>query len=315
MLMERSFREDEAIKRTKNERWRRKRYWLLAIFLCSSLLAIYKVPMMYEQVQHTMKEVYTPLRTTHQVAAQIQEPFSILLLGVDERGEDAGRSDAILVLTVNEQLQTTKMVSIPRDTRVEIIGKGFEDKINHAYAFGGTEMAVQTVEAFLAIPIHYAVRINMESFVQLIDIVGGIPVQNPFAFHYEGVDFPAGELMLNGERALQYIRMRFDDPAGDFGRQERQRQVVHALIQKGKSPETLLHYEEILQVVKNHVEMNLTLDDLHMIQKNAAGSFKHIEALHFQQGTDEKIRGIYYYLPNKAELLEIQMTLQQHLQL
>ena len=67
-------------------------------------------------------------------------------------------------------------------------------------------MAVQTVEEFLAIPIHYVVRVNMESFVEFIDIVGDIAVQNPFEFHYEGAYFPSGELTLNGERALQYVR-------------------------------------------------------------------------------------------------------------
>lgn len=305
----------DAITNTKKKSWQRKRNWLIAIFLIGSVLGGYRVFALYNQVQQTMNEVYVPMRTNYNISSKEHEPFSMLLLGVDERGEDMGRSDTMIVITVNKQLQTTKMLSIPRDTRVEISGKGFEDKINHAYAFGGTELAVQTVEQFLDIPIHYVMRVNMESFIEFIDIVDGIVVQNPFAFHYEGVHFPAGELTLNGERALQYVRMRFDDPAGDFGRQNRQRQVLEGLVEKGKSVETILQYERILHVVKEHFEMNLTLDDVRNIQKNYDTSLKNIESLYFERGNGEKIEGIYYYVPEETELTEIQTTLQEHLQI
>lgn len=293
----------------------KKKSWWITILLFASLLAVYKLTMIYVQVQQTMNDVYTPVRTSYEVSAQTHEPFSILLLGVDERGEDSGRSDAMIVMTVNGQLETTKMLSIPRDTRVEIDGKGFEDKINHAYAFGGPELAVQTVEQFLAIPIHYVVCVNMESFVDFIDLVDGITVHNPFEFHYEGAHFPEGEQVLTGERALQYVRMRFDDPAGDFGRQHRQRQVLEGLFEKGKSLDTLFQYEKILQIVKAHVEMNLTFQDALMIQKNYDASLKNIETLSFLQGHGERIHGIYYYMPDEAELKALQQVLQTHLQL
>ena len=109
--------------------------------------------------------------------------------------------------------------------------------------------------------------------------------------------------------------VRFDDPAGDFGRQNRQRQVLEALFEKGKSLETLLQYEKILHVAKNHIEMNLTLEDARAIQKNYIESLINIESLYFQRGIGEKIRGIYYYIPDATELAEIQTMLQQHLQL
>lgn len=77
-----------------------------------------------------------------------KEPFSVLMLGVDERENDSGRSDTMIVITVNPEKQTMKMLSIPRDTRTEIIGHDSVDKINHAYAFGGVPMAMDTVENF-----------------------------------------------------------------------------------------------------------------------------------------------------------------------
>ncbi|MER1987886.1 MAG: LCP family protein [Solibacillus sp.] len=289
--------------------------WLIPIFFCSSGLGGYQVFTMYSEVQQTIDDIYIPLRTKNTVSTQIREPFSILLLGVDERGTDAGRSDAIVVLTVNPQLETTQMLSIPRDTRVEIAGKGIRDKINHAYAFGGTQMAVETVEQFLEIPIQYVVRVNMESFTELIDIVGGITVDNAFVFDYEGAHFSKGELILDGERALQYVRMRFDDPNGDFGRQTRQRQVLKGLVEQGMSLDTLFRYEKILQVIHQHVEMNLTKEDIERIQKNYSTSLKHIETLSFREGYSERIRGIYYYMPDATELEGVQQVLQTHLQL
>lgn len=88
----------------------------------------------------------------------------------------------MIVLTVNPNDKSMQMVSIPRDTRTEIIGKGFDDKINHAYAFGGPEMSIATVENFLDIPIDYFVQVNMESFKDIVDAVGGVTVNNKLEF-------------------------------------------------------------------------------------------------------------------------------------
>ena len=110
------------------------------------------------------------------------EPFSMLVLGVDEREGDKGRSDTMIVMTVNPETKSTKMVSIPRDTYTEIVGQGFNDKINHAYAFGGIEMSMDTVENLLDIPIDYVVQVNMDSFKDIVDAVGGISINNTLDF-------------------------------------------------------------------------------------------------------------------------------------
>lgn len=90
----------------------------------------------------------------------------------------------MIFLTVNPAKQSMLMFNIPRDTRTEIIGRGTVDKINHAYAFGGVNMSVKTVEHFLDYPVNYYVRVNMEGFARLIDSLGGVDVDNPFAFSY-----------------------------------------------------------------------------------------------------------------------------------
>lgn len=129
-----------------------------------------------------------------------KEPFSVLMLGVDERDGDSGRSDTMIVLTVNPDKKSVKMLSIPRDTRTEIVGHGTTDKINHAYAFGGVAMSMDTVENFLDIPIDYFMQINMEGFKDIVDSVGGVTVDNDLDFTYEGVHFAKGRLIWMEKR-------------------------------------------------------------------------------------------------------------------
>ena len=244
-----------------------------------------------------------------------KEPFSALILGVDEREGDAGRSDTMIILTVNPTLQTTKMLSIPRDTYTDIVGTNSKDKINHAYAFGGIEMSMKTVEYLLDIPIDYVAQVNMESFQDIVDIVGGITVNNTLEFDYEGEHFSTGELTLDGESALKYVRMRYDDPSGDFGRQNRQKQVIQGVLKNAISLNTVVNYQSIFETLEKNVKMNAMFDDLLDIRKNYAGSFKIIEQLYFSNGSGTMMNGIYYYILNEEELKEIQSTLKQHLEL
>ena len=121
-------------------------------------------------------------KRTEEITLTKQDPFSVLVLGVDEREGDSGRSDTMIVLTVNPNQNSIKMLSIPRDTRTEIVGHGTTDKINHAYAFGREEMSIATVEHLLDIPIDYYVKVNMEGFQDIVDAVGGIQVNNNLDF-------------------------------------------------------------------------------------------------------------------------------------
>ncbi|GAA3319168.1 hypothetical protein GCM10020331_024960 [Ectobacillus funiculus] len=164
------------------------------------------------------------------------------MLGADERADEVGRSDTLLVITLNPRTKSMKMVSIPRDTYTEIVGKGKSDKINHAYAFGGIDMSVNTVENFLNIPIDYYIEVNMAGFKDIVDAVGGVDVVNDLDFfHSLVIIFAKGPIHLNGEEALVYSRMRKQDPRGDFGRQMRQRQIIKAVIQKGG--QSLIHLQ------------------------------------------------------------------------
>ncbi|MBM7690834.1 LCP family protein required for cell wall assembly [Peribacillus deserti] len=248
------------------------------------------------------------------VTLEKKDPFSVLLLGVDKRENDSGRSDTIIVLTVNPNKNSIEMLSIPRDTRTVIAGKGTEDKINHAYAFGGVEMAMDTVEQFLDIPIDYYVQMNMEGFKEIIDSVGGITVNNDLDFTSGGVHFPKGSLTLNGEKALKYSRMRYEDPRGDFGRQMRQRQIIQGIIQEGASVSSLVSFDEIFTTLGNNIKTNLTFDQMVDLQKNYKGVQRHIEQNQIK-GSGTKIDHIYYFLVPESERLSLHNRLKEHLEL
>lgn len=297
---------------------------MIAIPLVLSIVSAAALLNVYGDIKSTASEMYTPITNDLQLPEKRQqtvnittkkEPFSALILGVDERNGDDGRSDTMIVMTVNPTLQTTKMLSIPRDTYTEIMGKGFQDKINHAYAFGGMEMSMKTVENLLAIPIDYVAKVNMESFVDIIDIVGGITVDNTLNFYYDREHFPIGELNLDGEKSLKYVRMRYDDPSGDFGRQNRQKQVIQGVLKQSMSLNTIWNYKSIFKTLEKNVELNLSFDDLLNIRKNYGDSFSTIEQLYMKQGTSMMQNEIYYYIPNEQELLQIQNTLNQHLEI
>jgi polyisoprenyl-teichoic acid--peptidoglycan teichoic acid transferase len=298
--------------------------WVISIAIVLVIATVVIIINIYGDIKSTAEEIYTPVNDVIPVSVIRQEPvditskkepFSALILGVDEREGDSGRSDTMIVLTVNPTLQTTKMLSIPRDTYTEIVGKGYKDKINHAYAFGGVEMSMKTVENLLEIPIDYVAKVNMESFVDIVDIVGGITVENTLDFHYEEEHFSTGELNLDGEKALKYVRMRYDDPSGDFGRQNRQKQVIQGVLKEGMSLSTLWNYKSIFKTLEENLEINVAFDDLLSIRKNYGNSLKSIEQLYLNNGSGTMMGGIYYYMPNENELQDIQENLKQHLEI
>ncbi|MBF0843650.1 LCP family protein, partial [Streptococcus danieliae] len=138
----------------------------------------------------------------------------------------------MLLVTVNPDTKNTTMMSLERDILTKISQKGevTEAKLNAAYAMGGAELAIPTIESLMNITIDHYVMINMQGLVELVDAVGGIEVNNTFDFpisieeqepEYKATVKP-GKQHINGDQALVYARMRYQDPEGDYGRQQRQ---------------------------------------------------------------------------------------------
>ena len=309
------------------DKYQKKRKWPKVVGITFLLLLLagagyaYSIYHSLSKTAETMnEEIDRPKsdKRTEEVKFDKKHPFSVLLLGVDEREGDKGRSDTMIVVTVNPHEKTTKMLSIPRDTLVNIVGKGYEDKINHAYAFGGVEMAMDTVEEFLDIPIDYYAKINMEGFKDIVNAVGGVTVNNDFAFTYGGVTFNEGKISMDGEEALIYSRMRKQDPRGDFGRQARQRQVIQAVIKEGASVSSLWNYGDIFGAIGNNVKTNLTLDEMVDIQKNYKSATKDISQSQISgegQMINNGTQDIYYYVVPEEERQKVQNDLKDHLDL
>ena len=270
---------------------------------------------LYKQLTDTATKVHEPLdRDSRDIDLDSKQPLSFLLLGVDERKNDRGRSDTIVVITVNPQKRSMIMFNIPRDTRTEIIGRGTEDKINHAYAFGNVPMAIDTVEHFLDIPIDYYVKVNMEAFKDIVDALGGVTVNNSFAFSSGKHHFPEGTIRLNGDEALAYTRMRKQDPKGDIGRNVRQQQVVKAIIKEGAKIQSITKLSDILDSLEDNVKTNLTLNEMKRIQKHYRSALENTETFEIK-GSGKRINGIYYYIVPEEERLAISERLKEHLEI
>ncbi|WP_078429762.1 LCP family protein [Alkalihalobacterium alkalinitrilicum] len=272
---------------------------------------------LYKTVKDTASEMHEPIERekTRLVDFHQREPLSFLITGVDSSGEEIkGRSDTIIVMTVNPNEKSVKMLSIPRDTRTLIVGRGNEDKINHAYAFGGVGMTMDTVEHMLDIPIDHYISVNMDGFQDIVDAVGGVTVDNSFAFNQSGFTFPEGEITLNGEEALSFVRMRKQDPRGDFGRNDRQRQVINGVIQEGAQISSITRLDDMLKAIGNNVKTDLDFDAINKIQSNYRDARHSVDELQIS-GSGQTINGIYYYIVPNEEITRVSNELKKHLEL
>lgn len=272
---------------------------------------------LYWDVSKSMDKTYETVERSKksQVNLNNKEPFSVLLLGIDT-GDDGrveqGRSDTTIVATVNPRDKQTTLVSLARDTYVDIPGQGKQDKLNHAYAFGGASLAMDTVENYLNIPINHYVSINMAGLKELVNAVGGIEVNNNLTFSQDGYDFTIGKISLDGEQALSYSRMRYEDPNGDYGRQERQRKVIEGIVQKVLSLNSVSNYQEILTAVSDNMKTDLSFDDMKKIALDYRSAFGKVKQDQLQ-GTGFMQDGVSYQRVDEQELTRVQKELKNQL--
>lgn len=179
-----------------------------------------------------------------------------LLAGSDSRADGAvqdgfnesERADSIMLVNVAPNGQKVAL-SIPRDTYAEIPGVGW-DKINASYAYGGPQLLVETVEKLTGLTVDHFVQIGMGAVPDMVDAVGGVELcyDNDADDQYSGLKWSAGCHTVDGKTALQFSRMRYQDPEGDIGRTKRQRQVISKVISAAASPSTLVNPAKTLRV-------------------------------------------------------------------
>lgn len=262
---------------------------------------------------------------------QATKPFSILLMGVDvdtatRGGGWEGRSDSMILVTINPTTEKTTMMSLTRDTMVEIANddgtsSGTVEKLNHSYAYGQAPMAMATIEKMMDIDINHYVQINMDGLMKLVDALGGITVNNTLGFPisissqepaYTAV-IPPGKQHINGNQALVYARMRYDDPEGDIGRQKRQREVIEAIVKKLLQLEGFTQYKNILDALSDNMQTDIeisagTLPAL----LGYRDSVKTLESYQLT-GEGQMVDEVYYSIPTSTHLLEMQNILKESL--
>ena len=192
----------------------------------------------------------------------------IMVMGVDPRTDDTGRSDTLFLVSLDEEAKRASILSIPRDTRVEM-EQGAYEKINHAYAYGGHEYAQNVLERLLAAKIDGYVIVNISAFEQMIDAVGGVDVDVEKRMYYEDpwdengglvIDLYPGEQHLDGKQAMEYVRFR--DEEGDIGRIARQQKFLKALLARVTSPEVVPHLAQIVRELGSVIETDMELGDM-----------------------------------------------------
>ena len=252
-------------------------------------------------------------RTTGTVSLKKEAPFSVLILGVDT-GEDGrtdqGRSDTMMVATINPKTNMTTLTSLPRDTKIPITGHGTENKLNAAYAYGDVSLAVDTIQNYLNIPIDYYVQMNMKGLEEITGAVGPITVNNPFAFD----DYAKGEIELNEGNVLAFSRMRHDDPNGDYGRQKRQRSIITALGKNIASINGITKYQLILSALDSNMKTDFKFDEIKTIAtkyRGAIGTIKDIQL----QGQSQMIDGVSYEVVPTEQVAKVSNIIRKQLEL
>lgn len=274
----------------------------------------------YHQLHNTAKGVFT--NGDGKVDKKLAEgkPVSILAMGTDvgalNRGNAGGNTDTLEVITVNPKKQTITMTSIPRDTLVRVNTSEGADyvKINAAYSIGGPKKTVKQVKELLGIPIDYYAVINMGVLKKVVNAVGGVDVNNPFAFTYEGHHFPKGKQHLNGNLALKYSRMRYDDPNNDYGRQKRQQQIMSDVIHKFKKSGSVGAINKILAAVKDGVKTNIPLDSISVLYGNYRPAMNSVKTYHFK-GKNATIDGASFQIASPKEINRVSKLIRTQLDL
>ncbi|MDT9337249.1 LCP family protein [Clostridium perfringens] len=234
---------------------------------------------------------------------------NIALFGIDAPKGKVGRSDAIMILTLDEEHKVMKLTSIMRDSYVYIPGHG-DDKITHAYAFGGPELAMKTLNENFNINIEDFMAVNFTSLPEIIDKLGGIKINiiPEEINHIPGITSPE-EQVLNGEQALAYSRIRHAT-GGDYKRTERQRVVLEAVFEKLKSTSTK-EYPSLIDNFLPYIETNMSSMDMIKLATDVAPLVKgNLETARFPLDgycDGKMINGVWYLVYDRqATLNQIQ---------
>ena len=239
---------------------------------------------------------------------KVKDKTTIMIMGVDERDDDVGRSDTLMIATIDPKKDQAALLSIPRDTRVKIKGHGY-DKINAAYAYGGHKLTESTVEGLLGVDVEHYIMINTKSFQKIIDAIGGIDIDVEKRMYYEDPWDDDGGLVINlrpgmqhmdGKTAMTYVRFR--DEEGDIGRIKRQQKFMKACMDKIVSPSIIPKLPAVISEVMDSIKTDLSMRQLLEFAGTLKSAQKNGLKTEMVPGHPLYINGVSYWIPNISEL-------------
>lgn len=283
--------------------------WIL-VFLCFFSAAIAGAFYASSSLTDKPQNKPRPSSRTQQELLTAKDKSTILIMGVDERADDVGRSDTLMVATIDPKLNKASLLSIPRDTRVRIPGHGY-DKINSAFAYGGEKLTQETVEDFLGVSIDHYVIVNVKAFQRIIDAIGGVDINVEKRMYYEDpwdddggliIDLMPGMQHMDGKTAVTYVRYR--DEEGDIGRIERQQKFMKACMEKATSPSIIPKLPAVISEIFDAVRTDLSLRQM----LEFAGSLKEAQrnglTTDMVPGRGLYIDGVSYWVPDISDIRE-----------
>ncbi|PAE44446.1 LCP family protein [Bacillus sp. 7884-1] len=320
--------EIRTIRKQNKRKKRKKRFltWILIPLVVIALSTVAYGTFLYKKAESVVNGSYKPIETATQKREEKVDPImdnvSLLLIGVDDsetRKFGTGtRSDALMVVTFNKDENSVKMLSIPRDSYVKIPGKKNKTRINAAHAIGGTDLAIETVQEVLDIPIDYYVKMNFNAFIDVVDALDGVEVEVPYLITEQdskdladAITLQPGLQTLNGEETLALARTRHQD--SDIYRGLRQQEILKAIIKKGTSINSLTKLSDIISAVGSNMETNLTFNNM----KSFVNYVINDKSINFEtlalEGSDSTINEAYYYQLDEQSLENVKLLLQTHL--
>lgn len=247
--------------------WRIVALALIALLAAGVLYLVNMVNAVVQEISDPISAEVAP--EVRPVPVQVGQRYNVLVMGLDD---ERLRSDTMMLVSIDPDSRKIGVLSIPRDTRALLAGKGTIEKINGAYAYGvgdkrfpGNLRALKTVEDLLEIQIHYTVVVDMGGFRQVINEIGGVWVDIPFDMDYDDPDqdlsikFTAGRQKLDGQKALEYVRFRANNdgtgyPDADLGRIRAQQQFMRSALDEALKPANLLRLTSQATSIAQYVE-------------------------------------------------------------
>ena len=254
------YRREDVKKKKKTSYWK---YFivLIFVFVLSGIGGAFFANALIDNKPEYTQDVQDGLLVT-------KDKATVMIMGVDKRNDDVGRSDTLMVATLDPDKNQAALLSIPRDTRVKIKGHGY-DKINAAYAYGDRKLSQQTVEGLLGIKIDHYIVIDIHGFTKIIDALGGVDIDVEKRMYYEDpwdddgglyIDLQPGMQHMDGKTAVTYVRYR--DEEGDIGRIRRQQKFMKAVMDKLVSPAIIPRLPSMVSAMYDAVETDMSISEL-----------------------------------------------------